>query len=172
MRTEDWKPTGGEWNGLLFANPAIGLPPRLTWCFEVALEDSRKLTVDWMPASARSWRGMAGQRLTCARFSEPAEASVYHFMHHRYDEVALHLTEQRERAVRAAITIAGDLDGLGAGSIHVQEWLTFSGILVSLPGVGPDAALARLGEFTDTSDLVLDPDSGDAAPRFLARGAS
>ncbi|MEV4514442.1 hypothetical protein AB0K00_36455 [Dactylosporangium sp. NPDC049525] len=176
LRAEDFVPAaGGEWYGLLFANPA--LPPQLTWSFTFPFEDVARaddallsLTVEWLPVPAAGWRHLAGHRLTCAEFAEPAEASVYHYLHHRFDAVDLHLVEQRERMLRAVATVSGDVDGLGVDPVHADAWLTFAGILVQLPGVtDPGVALARLGEFTDPSGLIFDPAGGGATLRFTAR---
>jgi hypothetical protein len=109
---------GGEWHGLLFDNPSLRLPPSLTWCFNFPFEDvSREddysplsLCVEWLPVPAESWRRIAGHRLTSAKFAEPAEASVYYYVHHRFDTVDLDLVEQRDRALRAVATVSGDLD--------------------------------------------------------------
>lgn len=179
MHTADFVPApGGEWSGLLFANPVLQLPPQLTWSFRFPFQDVTDdddevplaLTVEWLPVPATGWRDLAGHHLTCASFAEPAEASVYHYVHHRFDAVDLHLTEQHDLTLRAVATVAGDIDGLGVDPVRADAWLTFTGILVQLPGVhDPEAALARLAEFTDTSRLTHDPTSPTAALRFAAR---
>jgi hypothetical protein len=126
--------------------------------------------VEWVPLAAESWRRIGGHRVTSANFAEPAEASVYHYLHHRFETVALDLVEQRGRSLRAVVTVSGDIDRLGIDPVRADAWLTFTGILVSLHDVtSPDVALARLGQFTDTTGLALDPDSADAAPRFIAQ---
>ncbi|MEV4132212.1 hypothetical protein AB0J72_08600 [Dactylosporangium sp. NPDC049742] len=164
---------GGRWHGLLFANHAS--PPRLTWCFEFPFEDDDDsgplgLTVEWMPAPTDSWRRMGGLRLTTAAFGEPAEASVYHYVHHRFDTVDLRLSGQDGPSLRAVVSLSGDADRLGVDPVHADATLTFAGLLVALPGVtAPDDALARLAEFTDTTGLVLDPSGATAALRFVPR---
>ncbi|MEU0554083.1 hypothetical protein [Dactylosporangium sp. NPDC006015] len=165
---------GGRWHGLLFANQA--LPPRLTWCFDFRFEDvpddddfnPLSLTVEWMPAPTDSWRRMGGLHLTSAAFTDPAEATVYHCIHHRFEAVDLRLGEQDGPSLRAAVSLSGDVDRLGVDPVHADATLTFAGMLVALPGVtAPDDALARLAEFTDTTGLVLDPSGATAALRFV-----
>ena len=164
---------GGRWHGLLFANQAR--PPWLTWCFEFQFEDEPdddysplSLTVEWMPAPTDSWRRMGGLHLTSAAFAEPAEASVYHYIHHRFETVDLRLSEQDGPSLRAVATLSGDVDRLGVDPVHADATLTFDGLLVALPGVtAPDEALARLAEFTDTTGLVLDTSGATAALRFV-----
>ncbi|MEV4539202.1 hypothetical protein AB0J82_36065 [Asanoa sp. NPDC049518] len=173
LRIEDFLPAeGGEWHGLLFDNPSVGLPPRLTWCFDFAFadveDDPLSLTVEWLPVPAKSWRQVAGQRVTSASFADPAESSVYHYVHHRFDAVALDLVEQRGRSLRVVAEVSGDLDRLGVDPVRAEAWLTFTGFLVSLhDATAPDRALARLGEFTDTDGLAYDPGGGGAALRFI-----
>jgi hypothetical protein len=168
---------GGEWCGLLFDNPFLHLPPRLTWSFTFPFEDvSREdgdsplsLSVEWLPIPADSWRRIVGHHLTSATFGEPAEASVYYYMHHRFETVDLQLIDQRGRSLRAVAAVSGDIDGLGIDPVCADAWLTFTGILVSLhDATSPDLAQARLDQFTDTTGLAFDPDSGDAALRFIA----
>jgi hypothetical protein len=169
---------GGEWWGLLFDNPSVHLPPRLTWSFTFPFDDvSREdddsplsLSVEWLPIPVDSWRRIAGNHLTSAAFGEPAEASVYYYVHHRFQTVDLQLTDQRGRSLRAVAAVSGDLDGLGIDPVRADAWLTFTGILVSLrDATSPEMALARLGQFTDTTGLAFDPHSGDAALRFIAK---
>jgi hypothetical protein len=179
LRIDDFVPAaGGEWYGLLFANPSLPLDPHLTWCFTFPFEDvSREdgysplsLDLEWLPIPADSWRRIAGRHVTSASFAEAGEASVYYYLHHRFETIKLELVEQRGRSLRAVATVSGDLDGLGIDPVRVDAWLTFTGILVSLhDATSPDAALARLGQFTDTSGLTFDPDSGEAALRFIAQ---
>ncbi|MFC7548010.1 hypothetical protein [Plantactinospora sp. GCM10030261] len=177
MCIDDFVPAdGGEWYGLLFDNPSLDLPPRLTWCFnfpfkDVSREDDSPLSlnVEWLPVPADSWRRLTGRHLTSAHFGEPAEASIYYYLHHRFDSLDLDLVEQRGRLLRAVATVSGDIDHLGIDPVRADAWLTFTGILVSLhDAVSPDAALARLGQFTDTNGLALEPDGSDAALRFIA----
>jgi hypothetical protein len=169
---------GGEWYGLLFDNPSRQLPPNLTWCFNFPFEDvSRKdedsplsLTMEWLPVSAGSWRRFAGHHVTSTRFGKPAEASIYYYLHHRFNAVTLDLVEQRSRSLRAVATVSGDIDRLGIDPVHADAWLTFTGILVSLHDVtSPDIALSRLSQFTDTDGLALDTVGSDAGLRFTTR---
>ncbi|SNT50510.1 hypothetical protein SAMN05421812_107323 [Asanoa hainanensis] len=179
LRIEDFVPApGGEWHGLLFDNPSTGLPPRLTWCFTFPFADVERdddesplsLTVEWVPVPAESWRRFAGRRVASASFAEPAEASVYYYLHHRFDAVTLDLAEQRGGALRVVAEVSGDLDRLGVDPVRAEAWLTFTGILVSLhDAASPDVALARLGAFTDTDGLAYDPGSRDGVPRFTAQ---
>lgn len=179
LRVEDFVPaSGSEWHGLLFDNPSQLLPPQLTWSFNFAFQNvSREdedsplsLSVDWLPVPAQSWRRLAGHHLTSARFAEPAEASVYYYLHHRFEKVALDLVEQRGRSLRAVVTVSGDIDRLGIDPVRADAWLTFTGILVSLhDATSPDVALARLGQFTDIAGLAFDSDSADAALRFVVQ---
>lgn len=169
---------GGRWHGLLFANPTLSLPPQLTWCFDFAFEDVSRgddggplsLTVEWLPVPADSWQRMAGLHVTSPGFAEPAEASVYYYIHHRFRTVDLTLAEQRGGSLRAVASVSGDIDRLGVDPVHADAWLTFTGILVSLPDArSPDEAFARLGEFTDTAGLVFDAAGTTSAPRFVPR---
>lgn len=126
--------------------------------------------MEWLPVPADSWRHVAGHRLTSANFAEPAQASVYYYLHHRFETVALDLVEQRGRLLRAVVTVSGDIDRLGIDPVRADAWLTFTGILVSLhDATSADVALARLGQFTDTTGLVVDPDSADTALRFITQ---
>jgi hypothetical protein len=177
-RADDFvRGVGGEWSGQLYENPSLRFGPSLTWCFTFAFEDVVRgdeesplsLTVEWVPAPAENWRRFAGQRVTCDGFGDPVEASVYYYLHHRFDTVALDLIEQRGHALRAVTTVSGDLDGLGVDPVRVDAWLSFTGIFVSLPdATTPEAALARLGEFTDASRLAFDAGDTGAALRFVA----
>jgi hypothetical protein len=179
LRIDDFVPAaGGEWYGLLFDNPSLRRPPHLTWCFNFPFEDVSRddedspliLSVEWLPVPTESWRRIAGHHLTSPNFGEPAEASIYYYLHHRFEMVALDLVEQRGRSLRAVATVSGDIDRLGIDPVCADAWLTFTGILVSLHNAAsPDVALARIGQFTDTTDLVFDSDSADAALRFIAQ---
>jgi hypothetical protein len=179
LRIEDFVAAGGgEWYGLLFANPSQQLPPRLTWCFDFPFEDvSREdedsplsLSVDWLPVPAKSWRRLAGHHLTSAGFGKPAEASIYYYTHHRFERVTLDLVEQCGRSLRAAATVSGDIDRLGVDTVHTDAYLAFTGILVSLHDVtSPEVALARLDRFTDTDGLALDTGASHTALRFTAQ---
>jgi len=163
---------GGEWRGLLFDNQTVGLPPALTWTFHVPFEPigdaPAALEVDWLPVPAASWRQIAGQAVTSGSFAEPAEASVRHDGHHRYDRVDLRVTDQDGDRIRVQLTVSGDLDRLGPESITVDAWLTFTGINVQLGDTpSAEAALDRLAAFTDASGLVRDPAHTGMAFHFV-----
>jgi len=150
---------GGEWHGLLFDNQAVGLPPALTWTFRVPFEPiggvPAALEVEWVPLAAPGWRSMAGLSARSASFAEPAEASVHHHGHHRYDRVELSVSEQDGPRVRVVVTVSGDIDALGPSSITVDAWLTFAGIRVQLGDAdSASAALERLASFTDVDGLT------------------
>lgn len=158
---------GGEWWGVLFDNPAVGLSPRITWGFTLPFADVSRpygrtpvsLDIEWLPCPSVSWRQMAGQRLTNSQFGRPAEASVYFFEHHRYDWIDLRLLEQRDLTLHVAATVSGDLDGLGIDTVRTEAWLTFTGISVALHDrISPDAGLERLRAYTDTTRLRLASD--------------
>nr|WP_296071416.1 hypothetical protein [uncultured Actinoplanes sp.] len=163
---------GGEWNGLLFDNPSVGVAPALTWTFRVPLADvdgePAALDVEWLPVRTGGWRAMAGLAASSDEFAEPAEASVRFQGHHRYQRVAVRVLEQQGTRIRVAITVAGDLDQLGPPEFAVEAWLRFTGILVQLSGVtGADEALRRLAEFTDTSGLAEVSDPRGIAYMFI-----
>jgi hypothetical protein len=162
---------GGEWRGLLFDNPVVGLPAALTWTFRVPFEPvagrPAGLTVEWLPVPAKRWDELAGLSASSDAFAEPAEASVHHAGHHRYERVRLEVVEQDGPRVKVQLTVAGDLDRLGPPEITVAAWLTFTGIDVQLSGAGDAAtALARLAEFTDTEGLAEVPDPRGIAFRY------
>jgi hypothetical protein len=168
---------GGEWSGLLFDNPRIGLPPQLTWTFTFVYEDVARdygdspvsLTLDWIPLARDSWRGMAGLTARCTTFGEPSEASVYFFTHHRYDRIELDLLAQCDLAVHARATVSGDIDRLSVASVTADAWLRFAGITVALSDSrSGDAALSRLRDFTDTTGLSLTPSQRHNAFHFVA----
>lgn len=164
---------GGEWWGALFENPAMGIPPMLTWGFSfdfLSVEDDDVevplyLTVEYVPLPAPSWQQLAGHRLASRGSSSLAEAVVNHYLRHRFEAIDLTVVEQDGSNLRVAVIVTGDLDDLGVDPLRADAWLTFEGISVSLPdATGPDGAFARLGEFTDTSTLAPIPDS---ALRFV-----
>ncbi|WP_203833223.1 hypothetical protein [Actinoplanes regularis] len=39
MKADDFISAGDQWYGLLFTNPSLNLPPRLTSCFDFAFDD-------------------------------------------------------------------------------------------------------------------------------------
>ena len=154
---------GGEWNGLLFDTPNIGLSPALTWTFEFKFAEVPRdvgdtpvsLTVDWVPLPGSVWSAMAGHTTACEKFAEPIECSAYFFEHHRYDVVQLRILEQAGSRLRVAVEAHGDVDGLGVPEWSVEQWLDFDGIYVQLDGVETAAdAASRLPEFTEHSGLV------------------
>ncbi|MFC3742081.1 hypothetical protein [Paractinoplanes deccanensis] len=162
---------GGEWDGLLFDNPAVGLPPALTWTLRLPFEpvggDPVRLEVEWLPIETGGWRDLAGKTVSSGSFAEPAEAVVHHSGHHRYDRVDVRVLEQDGARIRVAVHAAGDLDALGPAEISGEAWLRFTGIAVQLKGVDDAAAaLARLGEHTDTTGLIEIPDPRGIAFRF------
>jgi hypothetical protein len=167
--------TGGSWSGLLFDNATIGLPPALTWTFRVPFEpvDGQPVTlgVDWLPLPATGWRALAGQAATSGAFADPAESTVQHGGHHRYDRVELRVSEQDGPRIRVAVTVSGDLDGLGPDTLTVDAWLDFAGIGVQLGDTpSAEAALDRLATFTDVDGLVADPDQPGMAFHFKPAG--
>lgn len=163
FRGDELVPAGGSWNGLLFDNPAIGLAPALTWTFTFRFHDVGRgdsssevsLDVDWVPLPGARWREIAPRHVASPRFAEPVEASVYFFEHYRFDSVELQLLQQRSAQLRVSATLRGDIDGLGVDEVHVEDWLRFDGVIVSLNGVtSAQAARSRLGSFTDASGLT------------------
>jgi hypothetical protein len=161
LRSSELVPAGGgTWSGLLFDNPVLGLAPSLTYSFlfpyaEVLRDHGSSpvsLEVDWVELAAPSWRDMAGRTVRSPRFAEPAEASVYFFQHHQYETVDLTVLEQRGAAIHVAVTVSGDLQGLGLPSLAADDWLTFTGFEVSLSAAA--AASTRLAEFTDVTGLT------------------
>jgi hypothetical protein len=163
---------GGDWHGLLFDNQAVGLPPALTWTFRIPFApvggEPATLDVEWLPLPATGWRAMAGLSAASGSFAEPAEASVHHAgHHHRYDRVELRVTEQDGPLLRVAVTVAGDIDGLGPAELAVDCRLAFTGITVQLGDVrSAQAAAQRLAEFTDIGGLAEVPDPRGIAFRF------
>jgi hypothetical protein len=63
LRRDELVPQGGTWNGVLFDNPSIGLPPALTWTFDLSFAEVSRdygdspvsLTVEWVPLPGASW---------------------------------------------------------------------------------------------------------------------
>jgi hypothetical protein len=165
---------GGQWSGLLFDNPALGLRPWLSWSFTFPFADVSRdygsspvsLAIEWVLIDTASWRDMAGHTARSPRFADTTEASVYFFEHHRYESVDLHILDQRDLGIQVAAQVSGDLDGLGIDSVAVDGWLTFTGIHVSLSTArSAEEAKTRLQDFTDATGLF--PSPGVAAGIFL-----
>ena len=163
LRGDELVPAGGSWNGLLFDNPRLGLAPALTWTFtfrfqDVARGDSSSevsVDVDWVPLPSARWQKITPKQLASPRFADPVEASVYFFEHYRFDSVELQLQQQRGAQLRANATLRGDIDGLGMDEVHVDDWLRFDGIIVSMNGVtSAPVAGSQLANFTDVSRLT------------------
>jgi hypothetical protein len=70
--------------------------------------------VDWLPVPAQSWRRLAGHHLTSANFEEPAEASVYCYLHHRFQTVILGSTTRPLR-------VAAGRERLTSLAAHAQD---------------------------------------------------
>ena len=163
LQAHELSPVGGSWTGLLFENPAVGYPLKLTWTFTVDFNEVRRgfgsvspsLTIDWVPLPESSWLAMQGHHVACGSFSEPIETSVYYFDHHRYDSVELTITDQQAGTVDIRTNIAGDIDGLGIPELSTEATLSFGGICVQLDEVGTDVetARSRLAEFANTAGL-------------------
>lgn len=164
-------PTGGNWGGLLFANPVAGVARALTWAFTFDFAELDRdygevtpgLTVEWVPLpGTSSWGGLAGENLTCTTFGEPVETSMYYFEHHRYDCVELSVLDQVGDRIQVRAVVSGDLDGLGVPELVVEAWLDFQGIIVQLPDDpgSVDAASAELAEFTSVAGLSGQQDRG------------
>lgn len=170
LEASGFTPAGGSWSGLLFSNPTIGLKPRLTLRFEFEFDDvgvddeeaTLGLSVEWAPWPAgRSWQQIVETAVECAKFGEPVEASIYHYEHHRFDQVDLQVLEQRGQHARVRATLSGDIDQLGVPTLTVESWLTFAGIYVQLdprPGSITEAT-AALGGWT-SADALVGTDSG------------
>jgi hypothetical protein len=163
LRGDELVPARGTWNGLLFDNPTLGLAPALTWTFTFRFHDVERgdsssevsLDVDWVPLPSVRWQQITPRQVASSRFAEPVEASVYFFEHYRFDAVELRLLQQQDAQLRASATLRGDIDGLGLDEVHVDDWLRFDGIIVSLNGVtSAQAARSQLGSFTDVTGLT------------------
>jgi hypothetical protein len=170
---------GGQWWGLLFDNPTLGLPPELSWSFNFVFANVARdygnspvsIDVDWVLFATTNWQSMAGQAAYTDRFAEPTEASVYFFEHHRFEAVDLRILDQRGTAVQVAAQLSGDLDRLGIPSLAATGWLAFAGITVQLSTVTTaEAALARLQDFADVTDLS--PSAGATPHSFQFRPRS
>jgi hypothetical protein len=143
----------------------------LTWTFHLpfAPVDGQPLAmdVDWIPLPATSWRSLAGLAAASPAFAEPAECIVHFQGHHRYDRVQVRVSEQDGTRIRVALTVSGDLDGLGPDTLTLDVWLDFTGISVQLGDTpSAEAALARLAGFTDVDGLAADPQPPGIAFRF------
>ncbi|GAA1405597.1 hypothetical protein ACFQZ4_15690 [Catellatospora coxensis] len=177
LTADELVPTpGGRWSGLLFDNPKLGISPYLSWSFYFPYADVEReygastvsLSLDWITLAPATWRDMAGQGVNSAQVAGLAEASVYFFQHHSYDNAELQVVEQRGTQVHVTTTVSGDLDGLGVDPIGAERWLSFSGIRVSVSSVRSVAeASTRLGEFIDVAGLSCVP--GVVAGSFVFR---
>ncbi|MFG1990563.1 hypothetical protein ACGFJ7_11375 [Actinoplanes sp. NPDC048988] len=162
---------GGECSGLLFDNPVVGLEPALTWTLRIPFApvggDPVLLEIEWLPDTTTGWRHLDGLDVTSKAFADPAEAVIHHHGHHRYDRADVTITTQDGPSVTAAVTLAGDLDGLGPDEITCTAALRFTGITVQLRGVAdPADALRRLAGHTDTTGLIEIDDPRGIAFRF------
>ncbi|MEV4352252.1 hypothetical protein AB0J83_47965 [Actinoplanes sp. NPDC049596] len=162
---------GGEFSGLLFDNPIVGLPPALTWTLRVPFGpvggDPVLLEIEWLPDTAKSWQDMTGLSVSSPAFADPAEAVVHHHGHHRYDRADVRVLDQDGPIAHFEVALAGDLDGLGPGEITFGARLRFTGIAVQLTGATTAAeALERLGGHTDTTGLIEIDDPRGIAFRF------
>lgn len=158
-------PSGGSWNGLLFANPAVGVSTSLTWGFSFDFEEIKRdddevtprLTVEWarLPEGT-AWSSVAGLDLACFPFGDPVEASLYYFVHYRYDAIRLSILDQQGSRIRASATVAGDIDDLGIPELTAEAWLDFEGLIVHLPEKPASADLAanKLATFTSVEGLA------------------
>ena len=177
---------GGNWAGLLFENPRPAHPLSLSWAFHFDFGSLQmdgelitpSLDIEWVSVDTPGWMAMTGVHVACSKFADPAEASVYTFMHHRFDVVNLTIAEQEGPRVSVQATVSGDIDGLGVPSITVEAWLEFAGIYVQ-PHERPStcgAAVDLLRCHTDVVGLtaydlghnyVLKP--GGCVPRVAAQ---
>ncbi len=163
LRVEELTPAGGSWSGLLFENPARGYPLTLTWAFSIdfceVVRDygsvSPNLVVEWVPVGASSWRSMRGARFSVGRFGVPIEASLYFFEHHRYDEAEVVVHNQDADGLDVAVSVRGDIDGLGIGEVSARANLSFGGIYVQTEATGtdPEAAAELLRRVTEIGGL-------------------
>ncbi|MBO0825266.1 MAG: hypothetical protein J2P27_15660 [Actinobacteria bacterium] len=161
---QELRPTGGNWGGIVFANPAAAVDPALTWSFTFDFEEITRdygdvtpgLTVEWAALpDYTSWREFSGAELACGAFGKPVEASVYYFEHYRYDAVQLAVLEQDGGQIRAHVTVSGDLDDLGITELTAEARLNFAGIIVQLPErpTSVQEAAAELARFTSVDGL-------------------
>ncbi|MFF5077696.1 hypothetical protein ACFY36_11630 [Actinoplanes sp. NPDC000266] len=162
---------GGEWSGLLFDNPVVGLDEALTWTLRIPFApvggDPVLLEIEWLPDTTGGWQAMTALAVSSGSFAEPAEAVVHHHGHHRYDRVDVRVTAQDGPLITAAVTLAGDLDALGPDEITGTAALRFTGISVQLQGVSTaPEALNRLAGHTDTTGLIEIEDPRGIAFRF------
>jgi hypothetical protein len=170
---------GGTWGGLLFDNPKLGLTPELTWSFRFPFQEVTRdygsslvsLDIEWLAIPGAGWHSMAGRVVRGA--TEPAEASIYFFQHHRYDIIDLEIVEQRDLSIHVLATLSGDVDGLGLNPVTTDAWLRFTGIVVSLSdATSAELALARLADFTDTEGLSYSPTPNGISLEFTPTGSS
>ena len=124
-----------------------------------------------MPLSCRSWRNLKGLHVSCDRFAEPVETSVYFFEHCRFDSVDLAIPEQDGNSIHVVGSIAGDIDGLGIDRLEFGQWLEFGGDSVNLHAPAPTTAAGaetRLADFLDDRGLV--PQEGGPSPSIFRFG--
>ncbi|WP_143336603.1 hypothetical protein [Corynebacterium pacaense] len=75
------------------------------------------ISAETIPGTATDWRELSGHHLVSSSFGEPGEAVVVYGDHYRFDQVTIDVIEQRDRTADFAITLSGDLDGLGIDEI-------------------------------------------------------
>ena len=163
LRSDELRPAGGTWSGLLFENSRSSSPLTMSWSFtldfEVVERDygsaSPSLSIEWVPAGSSSWRSMAGQSFHGRTFGDPIEVSLYFFEHHRLDRVDLTIVDQSSDLVTVVAVAGGDLDGLGLSEVSARASLRFTGIHVQTESTGgdTDAASALLAGFADLDGL-------------------
>lgn len=178
LRADELAVRGGSWSAMLFENPHLGIEPQLFWAFTFELGEITRhygttpcsLTVDWVSLAVGDWRSMPRTTITGDEFGDPIESSVYFFEHHRFDQVALEIVEQRDRQLHVTADVEGDIDGLGLDRVTGTAWLGFEGITIALaePPTSLDDATALLGAFTSTEWLRQDP----TAPTYFTPSSS
>ena len=165
LRQEELVPRTGAWGGVLFENPAVGVPLRLSWWFRVDFETISRsygdttpnLQVEWVDLSVPSWRHLEGCATQSQAFGDPIESSVYYFEHHRFEAVAMRVNSQSSTSIDISIVVRGDIDRLGIDSLHVETALEFEGISIHTEGLTADEAVTTLSAFTDTDGLTPTP---------------
>lgn len=163
LRTDELRPVGGSWHGLLFENPVSGYPLALSWTFSIEFVEvdrdygsvSPSLSIDWVPSAASSWNEMAGQSFSGRSFADPIETSLYFFEHYRFDHVDLAIESQTLDELTVHAAARGDIDALGLAEVSARSTLSFAGIYVQTEATGVDtaAATALLARFVDVEGL-------------------